>query len=108
MEYKEFTITDNGYALTKDNCPVEDISGLSNEGDERFYHCGCSGIPETAMATVHFVADRGSHMLFAFVGTLDDGVDVAQADVLAKLKAEYGFPSETTIGDDGRPIVPKE
>ncbi len=105
MEYKEFTITDNGYALAKDNSPVEDISGLSNTGAEKFYHLGSSGIPDTAEATIHFIADMNTSMFICYEGTIPDGVDIPQTEVLTKLVDEYGLPASTTLDETGKPIV---
>ncbi len=85
--------------------PLPEISGLSNQGDEQFFHKGFSGYPtkHTWMAEL-----SGIKVLALFDDEPDEGgVEIAEADVLAKLKADYGFPQETAMGHDGLPVVPE-
>lgn len=105
MPYSEYVLTDVGYrAPVAGIDPLPEIWGLSNTDEEAFEHSGTTGYPTTHS----WIFERDGKALAMFDGSPDEGgVEIADADVLVKLIADYGFPPETVVGDDGLPVVPE-
>jgi hypothetical protein len=119
MQYKRVPLADKGYSMVDGNVSLEGVSGLKNkviiedefEDDQRFYHRGYEGFPDTSDCTVHMMIMRTEAPfsgLYIFEGNIPGGTEIAEADVLAALIAEFGFPAGTTLGADGLPVVPEE
>jgi hypothetical protein len=127
MLCKEFEITDKGYALRDGNFPLQEIYGLENriiiEGDfkddQRFYHVGYEGFPDTANCTVHVMAmqaerlrDENAELLplkafYVVEGDIAGGEDVLESDVLSKLINEYGWSENSSLDSSGVPVAPE-
>lgn len=105
MQYAQYNLIDLGYCATVAGIdPLPEIWGLSNQGEESFEHKGITGYPVSHT----WMTEKGGKVLALFDGSPDEGgVEVAEADVIAKLMADYGYPAETTLGADGKPVTPE-
>ncbi len=101
----EYTLEDHGWDDPNTD-PVEHLETIEGRDnvDQKFIHNGVTGYPENHV----WMFEGNGTVLALFEGTPDEGgVEIAEADVLAKLVNEYGFPAETTMGADGLPVVPE-
>lgn len=106
MSCFEYLLTDMEYFAPDAGIdPLPEIWGLSNVGDEKFEHKGITGYP----ITHSWMIEKGGKVLALFEGSPDEGgTEIPEAEVVAKLIADYGFPQGTTMGADGLPVVPEE
>ncbi len=104
MKYAQYTLTDLGYrAPVAGIDPLPEIWGLSNRDEERFEHKGFAGYPATHV----WMTEHGGRVLAAFEGEPDaGGTEIAAADVVALLEAEYGWPQGSRLVD-GIPTGPE-
>ena len=86
MGYAEYTLTDHGYddPSTDSVEPLASIEGRDNI-TQKFIHRGITGYPTTHK----WMTERNGKVLALFDGTPDEGgTEIAEADVLDKLKAD--------------------
>lgn len=104
MKYYRFVLVDLGYmAPVAGIDPLPEIWGLSNKNEETFVHKGFSGYPGSG----EIITEKTGTVLVAFADAAEvpeEGVLVD--DPLHELIVEFGWPDDTTIGDDGKPVAP--
>lgn len=105
MQYFEYQLTDMGYDDPRTD-PVEHIESIEGRDNKAqpFVHNGVVGYPAGALRCIDSLDRTKTLALFNGVPG-EGGAEVAEVDVLNKLKADYGFPPETIMGADGLPMV---
>lgn len=110
MLYRQLTILNLGYADSATGEVLGSIDGLPGG----FEHLGYA-YPDLSSVTVLLAveADDGpttdKRLLVAYEGDeLTEGNEVLAADVLATLQADFGWPGDATLDQDGLPVRPVE
>lgn len=118
MKFAEYPLTDHGFYVEALGGPGE-IWGLDNmrttdedgfEDDQRFRHLGVSGAPEGALRCIDAPRLTKTKTLAIFEDGAElpqGGTEIAAADVVALLEAEYGWPEGSRLVD-GMPTGPVE
>ncbi len=104
--FAEYTLVDHGWDDPNAD-PVEHLETIEGRDnvDQKFIHNGVTGYPENHV----WMFEGNGTVLALFDGTPDEGgVEIAEAEVLDRLISSYGFPLGTTLGEDGKPIVPAD
>ena len=116
MRYGEYPLIDQGFHVNALGGPGE-IYGLDNrvvdddgyEDDQRFWHIPVEGYPEGALCCYEVPGQVKTKTLAIFeygVQLPEGGTEIAAADVVALLEAEYGWPAGSRLVD-GMPMGPE-
>ena len=105
MRYLECDLMDRGYVDVQ-GALLQSIDGLTNVGDESFRHLGYSGYPANALAQWERPDKSRCVAVFADGEELPEGgTEIAAADMVALLVADYGWPAGSRLVD-GMPMGP--
>jgi hypothetical protein len=105
MQYAEYALTDLGY-VDGEGAPLASIDGRDN-AVAPFRHLGYVGYPDGRIAAYDRADKSVCLAVFATGETLPaGGTEIVAADVPALLIARYGWPTGTTLGQDGLPAAP--